>query len=274
LKAAGETSPKAGDIFLSIAIVYVILQSGRPYSSKERYMKRSSVNIVVAVVLALGTALPSVAQTYNGQQLQGRITYVPQGTALDAVLTSAIDSSVTRPGDLFSAKLYSPMYAGGDLVLPANTVLEGQVSDAAKAGITGKNGLLTLRLTNAVTPDGVRYPLSAIVTANQADKKIHEDKEGNLKGRTTKATVASGVARTAAWTAGGTLLGICFAPIVAGSVGAGAIAGVATGGAVGLGSNIWRKGKDAKIPSGTKLNFALDQPMSLAPGLASNGQLK
>ncbi len=244
--------------------------------SEEHSMKRSPVNLVVAVVLALGTVLPSVAQTYNGQQLQGRITYVPQGTALDAVLTSAIDSAVTKPGDLFSAKLYAPLYMGSDLVLPANTVLEGQISDAEKAGITGKNGLMTMRLTTAVTPDGTRYPLSALVTAQQADKNLHEDKQGNLKGRSTKSSVGSGVMRTVAWTAGGTLLGICFAPIVAGGVGAGAIAGVATGGAVGLGSNLWRKGKDVKIQSGTKLQFALDQPMSLAPGIAgtSSGQLR
>jgi hypothetical protein len=260
---------------LFIVRVYVILPLVvRQYSSKERSMKRSPVNIVVAVALALGTALPTVAQTYNGQQLQGRITYVPQGTALDAVLTSAIDSSVTRPGDLFSAKLNSPLYTGSDLVLPANTILEGQVSDATKAGVTGKNGLLTLRLVNAVTPDGTRYPLSAIVTANQADKKLHEDKNGNLKGQNTSASVKSGALRTAAWTGAGTIAGLCFAPIVGGAVGAGAIVGVATGGAVGLGSNVWRKGKDAKITSGTHLSFALDQPMSLAPGLAGNGQLK
>ena len=237
-------------------------------------MKRSPVNMVVAVVLALGTMLPAVAQSYNGQQLQGRVTYVPSGTTLDAVLTSSIDSSVTRPGDLFSAKLNSPLYIGSDLVLPANTILDGQIADAEKAGITGKNGMLTMRLTGAVTPDGTRYPLSAIVTAAQADKKIHEDKNGNIKGRTTKSSVGSGVVRTAAWTGAGTILGICFAPIVGGAVGAGAIAGVATGGAVGLGSNLWRKGKDVKIPSNTKLSFQLDQPMSLAPGLASSGQLR
>ena len=230
-------------------------------------MKRSPVNMVVAVLLAVGTALPAVAQTYNGTQLQGRITYVPSGTALDAVLTSAIDSSVTKPGDLFNAKLYSPLYLGNDLVLPGNTILEGQITDASKAGMTGHNGLLSMRLTAAVTPDGTRYPLSAIVTANQ-EKSIHEDKQGNLKGRTTSSSVKSGVVRTAAWTAGGTLLGICFAPLVAGGVGAGAIVGVATGGAVGVGSNLWRKGKDVKIPSGTKLQFALDQPMSLSPSVA------
>lgn len=231
-------------------------------------MKRSPANMVVAVLLAVGMALPAVAQTYNGQQLQGRVTYVPSGTALDAVLTSAIDSSVTKPGDLFNAKLYAPMYLGNDLVLPANTTLEGQITNAEKAGITGHNGLLTMRLTAAVTPDGARYPLSAIVTANQPEKAVKEDKQGNIKGRTTSSSVKSGVLRTAAWTAGGTILGICFAPIVAGGVGAGAIAGVATGGAVGLGSNVWRKGKDVKIASGTRLNFALDQPMSLSPSIA------
>jgi len=273
-----DSGRKDGAIFEKLFCLYECLcyssVCAEANYSKERSMKRSPVNLVVAVVLALGTVLPSVAQTYNGQQLQGRITYVPQGTALDAVLTSAIDSSVSRPGDLFSAKLSQPLYMGSDLVLPGNTVLEGQISDAGKAGMVGKNGMLTLRLTNAITPDGTRFPLSAIVTANQADKKLHEDKDGNLKGRSTKGNIGSGVMRTAAWTAGGTILGLCFAPIVGGAVGAGAIAGVATGGAVGLGSNLWRKGKEVKIPSNTRLQFALDQPMSLAPGVASGSQLK
>jgi hypothetical protein len=151
--------------------------------------------------------------------------------------------------------------------------MEGQVISADKSGLGGKNGAMSLHLINAITPDGIRYPLSAIVTAQQPAAKVAQDSQGNLKGRTTKASVASGVARTAAWTAGGTLLGIIFAPIVAGSVGAGAIAGVATGGAVGLGSNLWRKGKDVKIPSGTRLQFALDQPMSLSSNVSSAGNL-
>jgi hypothetical protein len=230
-------------------------------------MKRSLLNSVMAGALALGLVLPAVAQTYNGQPLQGHVTYVPTGTTLDAVLTSPIDSSVAKPGDIFNAKISMPLYLGNDLVLPANTTLEGQVTAATKGGLAGSNGLIGLRLTSAMTPDGIRYPLSAAVVANQ-QSPIPEDKQGNLRGRSKKATVTSGVARTAAWTAGGTLLGIIFAPIVAGSVGAGAIAGVATGGAVGLGSNLWRHGKDVKVPSGTPMKFALDQPMSLSTGMA------
>lgn len=233
-------------------------------------MKRTPLTLALAGVLLLGPTFPAMAQTYNGQTLQGHVTYVPTGTILDCALTSPIDSAVAKPGDIFNAQLYAPMYLGSDMVLPSGTRLEGQVVSADKSGLGGSNGQMSLRLTNAVTPDGVRYPLSAIITAEQDDKSVHE-KDGNLKGRSTKATVASGVARTAAWTAGGTLLGIVFAPIVAGSVGAGAIAGVATGGAVGLGSNLWRKGKDVKIPSGTRVRFALDQPMSLSAGLASSG---
>ncbi|MCB9467171.1 MAG: hypothetical protein H6677_02765 [Candidatus Obscuribacterales bacterium] len=234
-------------------------------------MKRTPLLLALAGVLMLGPAFPTMtmAQTYNGQALQGQVTYVPTGTIVDATLTSPIDSAVAKPGDIFNAKLYAPMYLGSDLVLPANTDLQGQVISADKSGLAGKSGAMSLRLTAAVTPDGVRYPLSAIITADQADKKVIED-EGSLKGRTTKKTVTSGVARTAAWTAGGTLLGVIFAPIVAGSVGAGAIAGVATGGAVGLGSNLWRKGKDVKIPSGTRVKFALDQPMALTNSVASS----
>jgi hypothetical protein len=234
-------------------------------------MKRTPLILALAGVLLLGPLGPTMAQTYNGQPLQGRVTYVPTGTVVDATLTSPIDSAVAKPGDIFNANLYAPMFLGSDVVLPVNTKLEGQVVGVDKGSLAGKNGLVSLRLTAAVTPDGTRYPLSAILTADQApDKKVIEDKNGNLKGRTSSSTVKSGVIRTAAWTAGGTLLGICFAPIVGGAVGAGAIAGVATGGAVGLGSNLWRKGKDVRIPSGTRVKFALDQPMAMSNDIAGN----
>src|SRR5262249_7393699 len=150
------------------------------------------------------------------QPLQGRVTYVPVGTTMDAVLTSPIDSSVAKPGDIFNARISMPLYLGNDLVLPANTTLEGQVTAANKSGLVGSNGLVGLRLTSAITQAGIRYPLSATVVA---DKKsaVKEDKQENIRGRSTKATITSGAVRTAAWTAGGTLLGICFAPIVGGA---------------------------------------------------------
>ncbi|MBI4533745.1 MAG: hypothetical protein HY711_07335 [Candidatus Melainabacteria bacterium] len=230
-------------------------------------MKLSLLKSAIVGILAISFVVPAFAQTYNGQQLQGRVTYVPTGTAIDAVLTSPIDSAVARPGDLFSAKIYAPLYVGNDLVLPANTTLEGQITAAEKSGHAGVSGTIGMHLTAAVTPDGTRYPLSAAITAEQ-QAPLNEDKQGNLHGRSKKAAVATGAARTALWTGAGTLLGIIFAPIVAGAVGAGAIAGVATGGAVGLGSNLWRKGKDVKIPSGTRIQFALDQPMSMSSGIA------
>jgi hypothetical protein len=241
-------------------------------------IKRAPLSIMVASLVLVGTCLPVLPQTFNGQPLQGRVTYVPVGTALDASLTCPVDSAVAKAGDLFSAKLNSPLYLGNDLVLPGNTTLEGQITAADKSGLAGSNGKMGMRLIGAVTPDGIRYPLSAVVTANQPDKSIHETKQGDLTGRTGSSTVKSGVLRTALWAGGGTLLGICFAPIVGGAVGAGAIAGVATGGGVGLASNLWRKGKDVAIPSGTRLQFALDQPMSLTaaggitspPGIAAN----
>ncbi len=245
-------------------------------------IKRAPLSIIVASLVLVGTCLPVMPQTYNGQPLQGRVTYVPVGTALDANLTSPIDSAVAKAGDLFSAKLNSPLYLGNDLVLPGGTTLEGQITAADKGGLAGSNGKMGMRLIGAVTPDGIRYPLSAIVTATQPDKAIHETKQGDLTGRTGSSTLKSGILRTALWTGGGTLLGICFAPIVGGAVGAGAIVGVASGGGVGLASNLWRKGKDVAIPSGTRIQFALDQPMSLTanggitsapgspPGIAAN----
>lgn len=233
-------------------------------------MNKSLVlTMVVGLILQFGSVS---AQTYNGQPLQGRLSYVPSGTILDTALASPIDSELSNPGDTFSVKLYSPLYAAGELVFPANTVLEGLITQSTKGGMAGVNGKISLKLTSAITPDGLRYPLSAVITTKQEDF-VAQDRHGNIKGRSTKATVATGVARTAVWTGAGTLAGLAFAPIVGGAVGLGAIAGVATGGAVGLGSNLWRKGKDVKIPSGTRLQFSLDQPMSMPSSVASTNSV-
>ena len=73
----------------------------------------------------------------------------------------------------------------------------GQMVSVDKSGLAGSNGKMTLRLTGAVTPDGVRYPLSAVITANQTATVVHETKDGqSLKGRTTSSTVKSGIVRT------------------------------------------------------------------------------
>ncbi len=234
---------------------------------KKTIFKNTIVLSILAGLVLQGNIVS--AQTFNGQPLQGHLSYIPSGTLLDTGLTAAIDSEMTKPGDSFSVKLYSPLYVSGELVFPANTIFEGLVTQAEHSGITGKNGKISLKLTAATTPDGLKYPLSAKLSTSQEDN-IAQDKNGNIKGRSTKATVGTGVARAAVWTGAGTLAGLAFAPIVGGAVGLGAIAGVATGGAVGIGSNIWRKGKDVKIPSGTKLQFTLDQPMSMPASLATS----
>jgi hypothetical protein len=239
---------------------------------KKFFMRNRLLAALIVGVTTLGLVLPTVAQTYNNQPLRAGVVYVPAGTLLETSLTSPIDSSLAKPGDTFNAKIISPVYLGNDLVFPTGTTLEGMVVSAQKAGRMGVNGTMDLRLTTAVTPDGLRYPLSGIIS--KQNDKIDTTKDGALKGRSTKTTVGTGAARVVAWTAGGVLLGIIFAPIVAGAVGAGAIAGVATGAAVGGGSDLWRKGINVSIPSGTRLAFQLDQPLSLSTGsgLATSSQ--
>jgi hypothetical protein len=217
---------------------------------------------LIAGVTAMGLVLPTVAQSYNNQPLRAGVVYVPAGTVLETTLNNPIDSAVAKAGDTFNAKTIAPVYLGNDLVFPTGTTLEGMIINGEKAGHMGVNGTMDLRLTTAITPDGLRYPLSGIISSKQGN--IATTKDGVLKGRSTKATVGTGAARIAAWAAGGTLVGICFAPIVAGAVGAGALAGVIGGTAIGAGSDLWRKGKEVTIPSGTRLAFQLDQPLSLS----------
>jgi hypothetical protein len=71
--------------------------------------------------------------------------------------------------------------------------------------------------------------------------------------------------RTAVGAGAGAALGTAMGAITGGGLGTGAWAGTAIGGGGGLlEALVFRKGRNVIIPSGTALQFQLDQPANLA----------
>ncbi|MDD3013861.1 MAG: hypothetical protein PHC34_09185 [Candidatus Gastranaerophilales bacterium] len=201
-------------------------------------------------------------QNYNANNgfpsLQGRVVTVPSNTYFKAVTTNPISTEFITQGDTVSIFLGSDFYYNGNVVLPANSRIEGNAVIAVKAGRAGKNGKLKIHFTCATTPNGQRIPLSA--------KLATEDGTGIIAGGTTADRAMSAAKDAAVGAAGGALFGTVIGAI-SGKTGRGAWSGTAVGAGLGLGKSVIDKGNEAAIPANTPVDIILDQPLVVSPNV-------
>jgi hypothetical protein len=198
----------------------------------------------------------AVNQGYGAPMLQGRVSTAPAGSTLAVNLNTSISSQFARVGDRVSATLSAPLISGGQVLLPAGTMLDGQVASANGSGRTGRPGELDLRFSQATTPSGNRVPLSARIQTN--------DGTGLLKAGTTKGRVGKAALGTAIGAGLGAALGTAMGPLSGGSVGKGAIYGTALGATAGAATALFKKGDDIEVAAGSPITVVLDTPVTVS----------
>ncbi len=200
--------------------------------------------IVTVLIISFSSVL---AQTYYGQ-----VNFVPAGTPVSVTISQALSSEFTRVGETFTASLSSPIYAGSSLLAPAGSQVQGQVVNVESAGRTGRPGSMDLRLTNIITPDGHRIPLSASI--DQTTFKLEAD-SGRVSHFAKAGVVGAGA---------GALSGLVGAAISGGKKGKATAIGTGIGAGTGLLVGAVQKGAEFVIQSGTMLPFKLDQAIQSA----------
>lgn len=170
---------------------------------------------------------------------QPKQVQVAAGTTVTIRMIDAVDSSVNHAGEIFHASLDAPIVVGDQVVVPKGADVYVRLVSASSAGsMTGKSEL-HLELIK-MEFQGRSYPLVSS-TYSLA---------GSSRGKNTAAKVG-----------GGAVLGALIGAIAGGGKGAAIGAGVgAAGGGV---YQAVTKGKQVKIPSETKLDFQLDQPVTV-----------
>lgn len=154
-------------------------------------------------------------------------------------MIDGVDSSVNQPGEIFHASLDAPLVVGDQVVAPKGTDVYVRLVSTSQAGkFTGKSEL-HLELIK-MELHGQAYPLVSS-TYSLA---------GGSRGKNTAAKVGGGAA-----------LGAIIGAIAGG--GKGAAIGAGVGGAGGGVYQAATHGKEVKIPSETKLDFQLDQPVTI-----------
>jgi len=162
---------------------------------------------------------------------------IPTGTPITVRMIDKVDSNVARLGQTFRASVDEPVLENGQTVIPRGAdALVKLVEDQQSGKFEGKT-ILTLALV---------------------DITINGQTIDTTTGAVSEASSSRG-ARTAGVVGGSTALGAIIGALAGG--GRGAAIGAASGAAVGTGAQVITKGQQVKIPSETRLNFTLQQPI-------------
>jgi hypothetical protein len=162
---------------------------------------------------------------------------IPAGTSITVRMIDSVDSNVARLGQTFRASVDEPVLVNGQTTLPRGAdALVKLVEDQQSGKFEGKT-VLTLALV---------------------DLTINGQTIDTTTGAVSQASSSRG-ARTAGVVGGSTALGAIIGALAGG--GRGAAIGAASGAAVGTGTQVLTKGQRVKIPSETRLNFTLQQPI-------------
>jgi hypothetical protein len=182
---------------------------------------------------------PAFVQPTPPPQPVTRTVSVPAGTVLRVQMVDAVDSSVNKTGDMLRASLATPIVIGGDVVVPVGTDVDVRLVDANSAGrFKGRSGV-TLQLSR-LDFQGRSYDLSSTDYTQQ----------GASEGK-----------KTATKVGGGAALGALIGGLIGG--GKGAAIGAGAGAGTGTAASAIGKGDQVKIASETKLDFTLQQDVTI-----------
>jgi len=172
---------------------------------------------------------------------------VPANTIVTVRTIDSIDSKTNQAGQVFKASLDAPIVADDRVIVPAGADAYIKLVSASSAGrMTGRSEL--------------GLELSGIVFQGKTYNVVSSD---------VKQSGASRGKRTAETIGGGAALGALIGAVAGG--GKGAAIGAAVGGGAGTGVQVFTKGQQVKIPSETRLDFTLQQPLEITylPGRKS-----
>jgi len=175
-------------------------------------------------------------------------------------LGQTLNSGDARVGDTFTTTVVDPVYsANGVELVPAGSVITGQVTAVQKARKDGNPGTLTVGFYHLKLPNGRTAAINGSLTDLNSGN-TSSDNEG-----TTSAKKASH--RNAKFIGGGAGGGALIGALAGGGKGAAIGAGVGAG--VGFIAKKLKKGDEAKVKSGTEFGVILNRPISLPKYRAS-----
>jgi hypothetical protein len=196
-----------------------------------------------------------------GDKIEPKEFLVAIGTHIPLSLSNSVSTKNSVPGDRVYLETIFPILAGGRIVIPPGSYVEGTITEVQRPGKVKGRGEFHLRFDTLILPNGTTRDFRARVSGidGRASEEL-DRKEGTIRSEGNKSGDARTVGETTATGAGvGGLIGAA-----SGSAGMGAGIGAAAGAAAGLVGVLFTRGPDAVLAKGTTLEMVLDRQVSFA----------
>jgi hypothetical protein len=167
---------------------------------------------------------------------------IPSGTVVTIRMIDSVDSSRNQPGEEFAASLDSPIVLDDRVVASRGADARVRLVSAESAGHIRGRSELQLALIG-ISIHGVNYQT----------KSGYYEQHGGSRG-----------ARTAETVGGGAVLGALVGGLL--GRGKGAAIGSAVGAGTGAAVQVSTKGQQVKVPAETKIDFTLQDPLTVTMG--------
>ena len=164
---------------------------------------------------------------------------IPGGTPVRVQLIDPVDTAVNHAGDVFRASLATPIVVDDQVVVPTGTDVFVKLVDASSAGRMKGQSTVQLQLAR-LEYQGTAYTLSS----------DDYTQAGKSRGKRTAETIGGGAA-----------IGAIIGAIAGG--GKGAAIGAGVGGAGGTAAQAATHGEQVRLPAETKLDFTLQEPVTV-----------
>ena len=188
---------------------------------------------VVASPPSTGAQTSPVGPTEVNQSQRG---VIPAGQELDVRLQTTLSSETATPEQRFEATTVVDLTQGGQVLVPAGSVVRGVVTAVDRPGRLDRVGRLSLSF-DQITVRGRTYPIRAMATG------VFES--GGIREEVGTAGAGAGV--------GGVIGGLI-----------GGVRGALLGAVIGAGGAIMAtEGKDVHLPAGSIIRIRLDSPATV-----------
>jgi len=240
-KLFADSVLKARDIRVTTQDAVVTLRG-----SVATHLEKSAVDRIAGTEPGVQKVIDSLAITDNTSApppstapAQGTGLLIPAGSVVTVRMVDSIDSKKDQAGQEFDATVEAPVASGSVVAIPKDSPAKVRLVAANDSGRIEGSAQLELELIS-ITAKGVPY---------QVQSGFYQQ-HGNSRGQ-----------RTAEAGGAGAVLGGLIGAIAGG--GKGAAIGAGSGAAIGAGSQVAMHGSSIRIPSETKIDFTLKQPVTI-----------
>ncbi len=109
----------------------------------------------VSALMALG-----MLSVVNAQESKNNMVLLKAGTPINMVTAQSISSRNSVIGTSIDLIVSSDVFAEGEVVIPAGTLVKGWVSDARRATVLGIGGDLSINVDGLYATDGTYVPIA------------------------------------------------------------------------------------------------------------------